>query len=255
MENTETTPIWMKDQKCKDKVKALLMVLNHYTLDPVFLNYGGFYSKIEARNHSPQYRTEATKKEVEGFYKFSGNFFDLSYYFDIETNDKAVIETLKAAIDKNKNSPEFKKAFYERFNAIKFTKTMYLNEIEVKKYMRFSGEWWITHEIGEPIDIKDIDKAPAILEALKVEELKGTNKIKDKNPEFRIEYFERHYTSDEWNEIRDLTDAHETVSHQFIRKTEIEKDDMRDYKEYTLKSTGRKFLAHFTKYHMIYKDL
>ena len=62
MKTKELKPTWQIASNMKDKTKALLLMLKNYTLDPAFINYGGFYHPINGRSYHPDYRTEYLQK-------------------------------------------------------------------------------------------------------------------------------------------------------------------------------------------------
>lgn len=90
-----------------DSIEDLIKVLEEYTIDErFFAKYGvdrdGRYTSnedsiYEYKNHNP-----INNRTLEGFYLFFGNFEEISHVFNIETNDKEVIDKLVKAIKANK---------------------------------------------------------------------------------------------------------------------------------------------------------
>lgn len=252
MKTAEKKPAWVVATEEKNKIKGLLLMLTNYPLDPTFLNYGNFYHKVIGREYHPDHRNAAKEKELNGFYKFSGNFYNVSFSFSIETNNKKDINKLIKAIEANKKSPEFKKAFLHNFNAIQFEKTVYLNKEEMGKGQ--FNDWFLTSYIGPVLHIDQISHAENELKKAIEEDKKTPPNTEDKEPEYRINYTERHYLNEEWPEILEICDMDGIKARQFSRIT-TKPASLNEYKEHTFKLTGRKILIKTYTYGILWIEL
>lgn len=82
-----------------DTIEQLFDMLAREPLDPKFEQYGNF-----------MYLSEFNR----GMVKFWGNFFAVSYHFDVETDDQALIERFMDAISANQCSEPYRDAVAER---------------------------------------------------------------------------------------------------------------------------------------------
>lgn len=95
-------------------VNRLLELLPTRTLDPTFEEYGNFISadlfhpKWDA--DQAEYVDDHTRPiypDTPGMVRFFGNFYDYSAVFRIDTNDRALIDQLTAAIRANQQTPAY----------------------------------------------------------------------------------------------------------------------------------------------------
>ena len=93
-----------------DTIEELIKVLNTYTLDPSFEKYGNFI------NNNPQWLKPEYNEKYKGCIKFFGNFAEYSHVFYIITDEPEIIEILTVAINKNKETEEYKKIKREYIN-------------------------------------------------------------------------------------------------------------------------------------------
>ena len=112
---------WAGDEP--DDVTALLKMLAEHPLDPTFEKYGNFieanpcegvYNPNYLKRGKPQWQERYIDGPrlytCEGVYHFSGNFFDWSFAFGIDTNDADTIERLTTAIRANQQRADYKAA-------------------------------------------------------------------------------------------------------------------------------------------------
>lgn len=87
----------------KDTKKNILHDLEHYTLDPVFEEYGNFVYK-------PTWIDKEVKEKYKGCTAISGNFETYSHAFNVYTDDEELINEFTEAIRKNQATEEYKAA-------------------------------------------------------------------------------------------------------------------------------------------------
>lgn len=80
-----------------DPVSGLFTALESSTLDPTFEDYGDF-----VESGDPAIPVGSTR--------FFGNFYDLSYVFNMDTDDVGLIARLTAAIRENQKSQAYAEA-------------------------------------------------------------------------------------------------------------------------------------------------
>lgn len=254
MKTLEKQPIY--EIAKKNTFAGLLIMLKHYTLDPTFENFGNFYSKIELRNFHPDHITNEIKNKVKQKYiHFSGNFLHVSWAFSFDTKDPKQIKELIDTINTNKKRKEYKESFLNHFNAIRFKITHTLNSEENKKLRGFNGDWWIENKYDNILNIDQIDQVSTILKQLRKNHKKELIHLEDKEGKIEVEFFERHYLPEEWDELRKMFNKEKLPAYQFSRVRTIKKEDEKKFKVHTFKATGRKILFYFTPYYLIYKEV
>jgi hypothetical protein len=85
-----------------DTIEELLNVLDKYTLDPTFEKYGNFI------NNNPIWVKPKAKEKYKGCTQIFGNFITISHVFNITTDEPDVIEAITAAVNRNKETTEYK---------------------------------------------------------------------------------------------------------------------------------------------------
>jgi hypothetical protein len=88
-------------------VNDLLVVLNNETLDPIFEQYGNFFSFVNKENW-PENNIPKEYKDMK--FQFFGNFFSISHVFNILTDNKSIAMKLEVAIRKNQKTLNYAKA-------------------------------------------------------------------------------------------------------------------------------------------------
>lgn len=88
----------------KDTKENILHDLEHYTLDPVFEEYGNFVYKPTWMNK------EAEERYDKGCTIICGNFETYSHAFRVYTDDEELIKEFTEAIRKNQSTEEYKAA-------------------------------------------------------------------------------------------------------------------------------------------------
>ena len=109
------------EHDCTDdalKLEAFRAMLCEHSLDPMFEAYGDFAGKLEpsvseACGYGPRPFPELP------VYRFSGNFYDYSWAFSIDTDDPALIEALIKELQANKATELYKAAKREHLAAEK----------------------------------------------------------------------------------------------------------------------------------------
>jgi hypothetical protein len=126
---------WMGETP--DGVEKLLEVLSTETLDPEFEAYGNFIQAPEQIKFVKPY------PDFEGLHNFFGNFITVSHVFNIWTNDPKIIKELSDAINKNKETLEYK--FYRLPDDIEQLVAMEVNgsfeTYEIKNCKTFQEFW------------------------------------------------------------------------------------------------------------------
>jgi hypothetical protein len=94
-----------------DTIEELLNALNRYTLDPTFEKYGNFV------NSDPVWLKPEVAEKYKGCTVIFGNFIDCSHVFRIVTDDAEIIAALSEAIERNKETAEYKTFKKELFDS------------------------------------------------------------------------------------------------------------------------------------------
>jgi hypothetical protein len=84
----------------------LLWMLTEHTLDPTFEEYGNFVQRDPEWLTMPPWRPE-------GMASISGNFYDYSCAFGLETNHPALIDLLEEAVRRNQATEGYQRARQE----------------------------------------------------------------------------------------------------------------------------------------------
>jgi hypothetical protein len=94
---------WPRDNYMDDPIGRLVEVLSAHPLDPRFSP--GFLIRLNPLHH-------ATDEPLypAGTVAFGGNFYDLTFSFNLATNDPATIARLTAAIHANLATPAYQQA-------------------------------------------------------------------------------------------------------------------------------------------------
>lgn len=231
-----------------------MVLLNEHPLDMTSLNYGGWSSKMNLTSYKPGYREEAKKFE-HGYRVWVGSIIyqvtkDEHAVFLSEQQDILFTLFMKEQMKRDWNI----KAFNEEFNYYTYEYIMYSEKfIEI---LKTSGEWWLTVQSGEYLPLDANPEREEKLKQLTQKKLqKNLNFLEAKGIEvegfeIRKKYDDKHYISEEWDEIRDMVNGTSGINPNLIiphqsRRVLIEnvnKKRMKDYKEVKLKSTGRKML-------------
>lgn len=95
-----------------DTEENILHDLECYTLDPIGEFYGDFI------NPSPIWKDSELAIHYAGCTFISGNFWNYSHAFRLVTDDVDLIARISAAVEKNKNSPEYQAALQERVSEL-----------------------------------------------------------------------------------------------------------------------------------------
>lgn len=129
-------------------IAELLHMLATHTLDPVFEDYGNFFSVnpcVGVRNpdwnysnNEPEWIDGGRLYSCDGVYRFSGNFYDCSHVFNIDTNDAETISALTAAIRKNQASENYRLAKESCGNRVIWGKNC-LTHAPGNKHIDFNG--------------------------------------------------------------------------------------------------------------------
>jgi hypothetical protein len=92
-----------------DTLETLLDALSKYPLDPVFEDYGDFV------NLNPEWLSPEVTEKYKGCALIAGNFMEISHVFRFVTDDIDLIEKFSNAINRNKQTTEYKqhKQYYE----------------------------------------------------------------------------------------------------------------------------------------------
>jgi len=84
-----------------DSIEELIQVLNKYSLDPTFEDYGNFIQL------NPKWLKPEIAEKYQGCAKFFGNFSSISHVFNIITDEPEIIQVLTNAINKNIQTKEY----------------------------------------------------------------------------------------------------------------------------------------------------
>lgn len=100
-----TTVILLNGETCFDTTDAAIAcltdLLGHHPLNRGYELFSGFIEH-DARDGSGRWR-----QGVENAVSFFGDFFDISHFFHLVTNDAAVVERLTGAIAANRQRPDY----------------------------------------------------------------------------------------------------------------------------------------------------
>lgn len=94
---------WAGEQP--DSIEMLLNVLESYTLDPCFEDFGNFATEFK-----PTKGWNEKNEQYKGCTSFFGNFSTLSHVFNIITNDNELIQKLTEVIRANQQTEAYKEA-------------------------------------------------------------------------------------------------------------------------------------------------
>lgn len=248
MKTTIDKPTWqIADNKT---LEGFYLMLNEYTLDPIFLNYGGYLKKYESINYSPKapkdFIASIKEKESKNLYKLSGNFYEASFGLsgcEDLTEDQA--KEVKKKIDKHLKTDRFKKALKENFNGIIIEQADYFNFTS-----GFSDNWYSYNEIGGIISISSTEEEIKNLTSMAInKEVKNPKSIRT---EFAPKYIERYFrNTSEKQEFEAYFDSFKKPigAAKWQLKRGSEKDsNIKDYKLFTFKSTGRKVKINISTY-------
>lgn len=239
----------MKKATNKD-LERLKELIKKQGLDYSWLNYGGFTSKFRPESYHPDHRDK--KRACEGLYNISVGsvIYQITDEWDFFINEKQNEDFLKFIEQQNKR-PVNKKSFNQTFNAYTYEVTIYSNAF----LKQFGGRWYKYLEMDEKLpfnasndrDKKLFNEAKERAERMKKNiESKG---YKVDGVQIKKKYLDVHYTPEEWTEILDLCktagiNSRNHPSHQSRRilKQSLRAERKKDFKEVTLKTTGRKML-------------
>jgi len=115
-----------------DSINELIQVLNNYSLDPTFEDYGNFV------NNNPEWLKKEATEKYQGCTKFFGNFSPISHVFNIITDDAEIIEALTEAINNNKSTEDYhglrQEFISDKLKKEELNKLLYSGKIEYKEY-------------------------------------------------------------------------------------------------------------------------
>lgn len=95
----------------KSTLSDLRRLLETYTLDPVFEQYGGFV------NRTPRWIDGETARKYSGASVIAGNFLSYSHAFYLITDQEELIRSLERLIEKNRASPQYQAARARRLSS------------------------------------------------------------------------------------------------------------------------------------------
>lgn len=243
-----------------NELKELKKLISEQGLDYSFINYGGFTSKVNPASYHPDHRKE--RESLKEFFKITVG----SIIYQVFKNEYDVLitkkqnEDFKKFIEEQNKKPKNIKRFNQLFNAFTFEITIYS---DVFMDCTFNKDWYSCNEMKEKLPLNASKEREEELKNEAIKQAKETIKnIESKGRkvdgfEVRKKLLDVHYLNEEWNEFRLLVEEigkkkniKPIIPHQSSRrlKEDVDKKRIKDFKEYTLKSTGRKLLLDVFEY-------
>lgn len=258
MKDIERHPLKWQEAKKLGGFEGLKLMLQYYTLDPTFENYGDFIKPVNLFHYRKDKRKDITKK-----YTLLGNFLNVSFVFNSFNHDELTekqYKELKKLIDKNKASEEYQKAKKDLFNAVCIETTYYTDTETCDTWYinSYSKKYYSLNDVNSNEFQKELENAKKEAEKRigRHSERLGTIEAFDVRPYYK----EIHYLNNEFNELFNLLGGNSggvsanTKIHQAQRRS-IEEVNKNDFKQITLKSSKRKLLYNNTTYSMQWVEL
>jgi len=241
------------------ELKELINNINESGLDASRMTYENFRYPVNLINYHPT-KYNGNAKEFEGMQKISigSQIYSVTpEEYDLVMNQEQT-KLFDECISKEKESERFKSDLKSCFNCFTFEIVIYS-----PAYLKFmSGNWYKYIPTNKHLPL---DATAERVEALKEEAEKEAQRIIDhmtknghevKGYEIKKTFKDVHYIGDEWTEILNLCEKstgidprqHPTHQSRRVERRHLTKDRLKEFKEVTLKTTGRKMLMNVHAY-------
>jgi len=244
----------------KDKeVNQLIKLIKEVGLDADRLTHDKFTSTVKLMEYHPT-KYNGNASEFEGMESLSIG----SQIYQVFPNEHDIVLTKEQLIKFNNcvneemKSERFKKEFKNCYNSFTFEVTVYS-----EAFLNFmGGKWYNITVMDEKLPLnaskerEEELKAKATAEGERIMAHMRKNGHNVKGFEVKKNFIDTHFRKEEWNEIKELCEKSDSINprmhptHQSSRrlKENTNKESLKNYKEVTLKSTGRKMLFHVYTY-------